>query len=148
MISFSGVVRLTRLEQSKSLHGEHLEQLNLSQLLKSVISWKNNIVTPCLKWYIHVICIYLLRQMSSQEFPKLCPPKLLKFILQMLILDNISVISRFFLFLFMSTLVPSDWMWNQPSSCLWPCCCDKQLDTSLGEYLATFILKKTDYTYT
>ena len=95
MISFSGVVRLTRLEQSKS----HLEQLNLSQLLKSVISWKNNIVTPCLKWYIHVICICLLRQMSSQEFPKLCPPKLLKFILQMLILDNISVISRFFLFL-------------------------------------------------
>lgn len=109
MISFSGVVRLTRLEQSKSLHGEHLEQLNLSQLLKSVISWKINIVTPCLKWYIHVICIYLLRQMSSQEFPKLCPPKLLKFILQMLILDNISVISRFFS-IFMYVNISTQWL--------------------------------------
>lgn len=59
MISFSGVVRLTRLEQSKSLHGEHLEQLNLSQLLKSVICWKINIVTPCLKWYIHDINLYI-----------------------------------------------------------------------------------------
>ena len=49
-------------------------------------------------------------------------------------------------FFYFATLVPSDWMWNQSSSCLWPCCCDKQMDPPLGEYPVTSIQKLIVYT--